>query len=752
MKTPSKLLTISAALSATISSVVVSSVVVAQPALEEVIVTAQKREQSLQDAPLAVTAFGAADVAQRGMYNVQDIGLYVPNVQVAPNPGGATSATFAIRGSTTINPAITWEATVGMYLDGVFIGKNLGGIFDVAELERVEVLRGPQGTLYGKNTVAGAINLITRRPGEEFDAYLEFGAGNYSARAMRARLDTGALGTVGEGLGAIRTSVAYSSRERDGFYDNVFLDPTVGNNPFVAPVSTSELSSLDTDAIRVDILADVTDRFSWRYNYNSSSADNTPNMGQVTNVDPAVYGFFGLGDFAGLHSLYLNSGNSRADEISNDYAIEEVSETTGHSFTMTWDLGDMTLTSITAQRDLDWRDQLDIDGTNMDLFHSARFASYEQFSQEIQVSGSDESLSYVAGIYYFTEEGDIDNPISFFGLFGSPTDNNEYGLDNSSYALYGQADFTPASAPRWTLTAGLRYTNEDKDQYITHPNASTGGVGAFDLSADDSWSNTTGTAVASYALTDESTGYLKVSQGWKAGGFNGEAPTADAFINSFDPEEVLAIELGYKARFANDRIQLNAAAFLNDISDMQFSVFLEGSGGAASTVDNAGAATIKGIELELTAQVTDALRLSANIGTLDAEYDEFIELGVDVKGSKDFPYAPETTASVALDWSMAAGPWGRLDTHVDWNFKDDYVVYANRDQNVSGQIASYDVVNARITWSDIALGETARLQVSAWGRNIFDEEYRENTIPFGLWTISYWGAPATYGLDARVSF
>ena len=267
----------------------------------------------------------------------------------------------------------------------------------------------------------------------------------------------------------------------------------------------------------------------------------------------------------------------------------------------------------------------------------------------------------------------------------------------------------------------MRYTNEDKDQYITHPNASTGGVGAFDLSADDSWSNTTGTAVASYALTDESTGYLKVSQGWKAGGFNGEAPTADAFINSFDPEEVLAIELGYKARFANDRIQLNAAAFLNDISDMQFSVFLEGSGGAASTVDNAGAATIKGIELELTAQVTDALRLSANIGTLDAEYDEFIELGVDVKGSKDFPYAPETTASVALDWSMAAGPWGRLDTHVDWNFKDDYVVYANRDQNVSGQIASYDVVNARITWSDIALGETTRLQVSAWGRNIFDD-------------------------------
>ena len=324
----------------------------------------------------------------------------------------------------------------------------------------------------------------------------------------------------------------------------------------------------------------------------------------------------------GLHALYLNDGNGRADEISNDFAIEENSETKGHSLTMTWDFGDATLTSITARRDLDWRDQLDIDGTNMDLFHSARYASYEQFSQELQLSGSNESMNYVAGLYYFTEEGDIYNPISFFGLFGAPTDNNEYGLDNRSLAIYGQADWVVPAIPELTITAGLRYTSEDKDQYIIHPNASTGGFGAFDVSADDSWSNTTGTLIASYAFTDESTGYAKISQGWKAGGFNGEAP-ADAFFDSFDPEEVVAFELGYKARLADDRVEINAAAFWNDISDMQFSVFLEGSGGAASTVDNAGAATIKGLEIELTAQLTDTLKLSANLGTLDAEYDEF---------------------------------------------------------------------------------------------------------------------------------
>jgi len=729
-----------------------SPVTYGQTVLEEIIVTAQKREQSLQDAPLAVTAFGAKDVEQRGIYNVQDIGLFVPNVQVAPNPGGATSATFAIRGSTTINPALTWEATVGMYLDGVFIGKNLGGIFDVAELERVEVLRGPQGTLYGKNTIAGAINLITRKPGEDFDAYVEVGAGNFGSQMLRARVDTGASGTVGDGLGSVRASIAYSSRERDGFYNNVALDPTFGNNPFLGEVSSTEFASLDTDALRLDVIADVTDTFSIRYNYNESSADNLPNMGQVTNVDANVYEFFGVGFLAPLQTLYLNDGNGRADEISNDFAIEEVSETKGHSLTMTWDLGSAQLTSITARRDLDWRDQLDIDGTNMDLFHSARYASYEQFSQELQLSGSTEDMNYVAGLYYFTEEGNVFNPISFFGLFGSPTDNNDYGLDNRSFAAYGQADWVLPSMPELTFTAGLRYTSEDKDQYIIHPNASTGGVGAFDVSADDSWSNVTGTLIASYAFTEDSTGYAKISQGWKAGGFNGEAPTAEAFFDSFDPEEVIAYELGYKARMADGRVEINAAAFWNDISDMQFSVFLEGSGGAASTVDNAGAATIKGLELELAAQITDALKLSANLGTLDAEYDEFIELGADVKDSKDFPYAPETTASIALDWAVGSGPWGRIDTHVDWNYKDDYVVYANRDQNVSGQIASYDVVNARLTWGGISLGESAELQVSAWGKNIFDEEYRENTIPFGLWTISYWGAPATYGVDAKITF
>lgn len=722
----------------------------AQVTLEEVIVTAQRREQSLQDAPIAITAFSAEDIDTRGIRDVQDIGLFVPNVQIAPSPGGSTGATIAIRGSTTINPALTWEPTVGLYLDGVFLGKNLGGIFEVAELERVEVLRGPQGTLYGKNTIGGAVNLVTRKPGDEFGGFAEATAGNEGYTAFRGRIETGTVGRVGEGLGQLSASFAYSTRSRDGFYDNIDSDPTGGFNPFVNPRSSNSFEDFDADAWRADIMLNVTDALSVRYSYDAASVEKEPNMGQLTDVSGAAFEAFGLGFLGDLQSLYVVPEQTRADAISNDESGFEESDVSGHALTVTYDWDGVTFKSITAQRSLEWGDKLDIDGTPMNLFTSTRLVDYDQFSQEFQLLGTSDAVDWVAGLYYFAEEGDVINPIQFFGLFGAPADRNLYGLDNTSMAAYGQLDWRATDA--LTVTAGLRYTNEEKDQYITHPNTSTGGVGAFDLKADDSWSNVTGTLVVAYDVSDSVNVYGKVAQGWKAGGFNGEAPSADAFFDSYDPEEVVSWEAGVKSRLWDNRVQLNAAAFYNDISDMQFSVFLEGTGGAASTVDNAGAATVQGLEIELAAQLTDNLRLGANYGYLDTQYDEFIELGQDVKAQKDFPYSPESTASVDLDWTIVQSTWGRVDAHIDWSYKGDYVPYTNKEQNVESQIDAYDVVNARLTIDDIELGNGMNLRVSAWGRNIFDEEYRENTIPFGLWTISYWGEPATYGVDARLSF
>ena len=726
--------------------------------IEEVIVTAQKREQSLQDTPIAITAFDKNAIDARGISTVRDLSLFAPNVQIVESPAGTSGATIAVRGSATINPAITWEPVVGLYLDGVFLGKNLGGIFDIVELERVEILRGPQGTLYGKNTVGGAINMITRKPAEVMGGELNLSVGNDSYREARLRLDSGSLGTVGQGLGEFSANVAYLKGERDGFYDNVNLDPAAGTNPFVNPKSSSEFSDLDSEVWRLDTLLQVTDTFSVRYAYDHSERDQQPSMGQLTDVNQALFDFQGVGFLGNLMELYVTPEGDRADKISNDFSNYERSEVDGHALFLDWDagnwgvLGDVTLKSITAYREMDYRDAVDIDGTNMDLFHSARDIDYEQTSQEFQLLGATDNIDYVVGLYYFDEDGDVKNPITFFGLFGQPTDNNRYGLDNDSYAIYSQAEWRPPSVDQLTVTVGIRYTDEEKDQYIDHPNTSTGGVGAFSEDDNESWDNTSGSLVLGWEFSDEILTYAKVASGWKSGGFNGEAPTAESFHDSYDPEEVTSYELGLKSRFLDDRLQVNVAAFYNEIDDMQFSVFLEGSGGAASTVNNAGEATTKGIEIEAVAQLTDSLRLGVNYGYLDSEYDKFIELGVDVKDDKDFPYAPENTASVSLDWAIGQWSWGALDLRADWIYNDDYVPYTNPSQNATSQIDSYELVNANLTLSEVQLGPDMTMQFSLWGKNLTDEEYRQNTIPFGFWTISYYGEPRTYGFDARLTF
>ncbi len=720
-------------------------------ALEEVVVTAQKREQSLQDTPIAITAFDQQQIDTRRIGDVKDLALFAPNMQIAESPGGTSGATIAIRGASTINPAITWEPVVGLYLDGIFLGKNLGGIFEVAELERVEILRGPQGTLYGKNTVGGAINLVTRLPAEEAGGQADIAVGNEGYVQGKVRADTGALGKF-------RASAAYVYGERDGFYDNVDSDPTGGANPFVNPRSSSDFNDLDSEVWRLDGIFEAMDNLSLRYSYDSSERHQQPSKGQLTDVNQAAFDAQGLTDIGMLLDLYTVSENDNADKISNDWSVEENSDTSGHGFFIDWDagdwgpMGDVTLKSLSSYRELDYKDLIDIDGSPMDLFHSGRDIDYDQYSQEFQLLGATDNVNYVMGLYYFKEEADVKNPITFFGLFGSPTDNNTYGMDNESYAAYGQAEWRPPSLERLSLTLGARYTEEDRDQYINHPNDSTGGVGAFDEQDSDSWDNFSGTFIAGWDFTDEVNGYAKVAQGWKSGGFNGEAPTAATFLEGYDPEEVVAYELGLKSRFFDNRLQVNIAAFYNDISDMQVSVFLEGSGGAASNVQNAGDATAKGLEIELAYQVLDPLRVSLNYGYLDTEYDKFIENGVDVKNDKDVPYSPDNMASLAVDWAVGSWDCGNLDLHLDWSYNDDYVPYIEPSQNATAMIDSYDIVNASLTLSEVPVGADMTMEFALWGKNITDEDYRQNTIPFGLWTVSYFGDPATYGASARLNF
>ncbi|MCB1676052.1 MAG: TonB-dependent receptor [Halioglobus sp.] len=727
--------------------------------LEEVIVTAQKREQSLQDTPVAISAFNAAALEQQGISDVYDVGQFAPNVQIVETPSNSTAATIAIRGSVTFNPAITWEPPVGLYLDGVFIGKNIGSIFDIVELERVEVLRGPQGTLYGKNTVGGAVNLITRKPSGELGGKLTVNVGNEDMYSVFGSVDTAAVDFAG---GSFKANLGLFKKERDGFTDNV---PDPFGNPLAGPPSSSAFKDINSDAARLALLWEGS-AVDIAYSFDYSDIESTPTSGQLTDV-PAGSGLDVGGGFIlpvdGVLNPYLTSDSKRASAISNDQSWYENSKTMGHALHIDWDagnwgaLGDVILRSITAYRDMQWEDIIDIDGSPLDFFHSGRDIDYDQTSQEFQLVGQTERTNYVAGLYWFTEQGDVINPISFMSIYGFPTNHNEYGMDNETIAAFGQVDWRPGwswADDRLTLSVGVRWTEEDKEQYIFHPDAFP--VIPF-TEVDDSWSNVSPTFIASWELTDDISVYGKVSEGWKSGGFNGESTTQELFVQPYDPEEVTSYELGLKSRWLDDRLQVNLAAFENKLEDMQFTVFISG-GGAASTVDNAGKATIRGFELEVLAQPIEPLTISLNYGYLDPEYDEFLEVDPftgetgDFKDSRDFPYAGENTASLGLQYDVAVYDWGHLTARLDWSYQDDYVPYVNPAQNAVSQIDSYDLLNARLTLSEIPVGDGQSLQIAAWGKNITDEDYRTSTIPFGLWAVSYFGEPRTYGLELSYQF
>ncbi len=715
----------------------------AAPMLEEIVVTAQKREQSIQDIPIAVTALDRTALERKRITKVTDISSFAPNVEIVDSPTNTTAATIAIRGASQINPAITWENSVGIYLDGVFIGKNIGAVFDIVELERVEVLRGPQGTLYGKNTVGGALNLITRKPAETFGGTLtaEFGSDGYVAG--RASVDTGEWN-------GLKSTLSFYKAERDGFADNV---PDPFDNPLAAPPSSDEFHSLDSQAARVALLWDANDSFSAAYTYDYSDQDNEPRFGQLTQVSANSFLYSG-----GIQEAYLTPDDDRRNRGSNDWAVEETSESHSHALDLSWRGDNITLRSISSYRDLQWDDLIDIDGTAVDLFHSGRSIDYESWSQEFQLNGQYDRLDYVLGLYYFREEGDVFNPITFFGSFGTPTANNRYGMENESIAAFGQADWRPpVFDDRLTISAGLRWTEEEKDQFIEQP-------GNFAGQTDDTFDNISPTLAVSWAFTDDISAYARYALGWKSGGFNGEAASPDEFFAGYDDEEVTSYELGVKSLLMDGRLQLNAAVFYNEFEDFQLSVF-EGQA-ASSVVFNIPEYENEGFELEAVALVTEDLQLSLAYGYLDAEYTEFpSDLTIFTKDEAGIPYTPENNVTLGLDWTLARENYGNWNLNVDYSYLDEHVPYIDPDQNAASQLGSRSLLNARLALTDVELGDGSIL-MALWGRNLTDQDYRINTIPFGGvdqrvdpnggsgvgWTTSYFGDPRTYGVEITYQF
>lgn len=726
--------------------------------LAPVIVTSQRREQDLQQVPVAVTAIDSDFVESRGITSIESLSTLAPNLKIESTPGNSTAAQISIRGGVTINPALTWEPTVGIYLDGVYIGKTQGSVFDVADIERIEVLRGPQGTLYGRNTLAGAINIISREPSGDFRGYAEATLGNYNLRQFRAGVDF-------DQIGPFRVKLSGMVRERDGIID-VIENPVPGLT-LAGPASSDELDSVERASALLAVAFDVSESFTVDYSFDYSTADQRPRFSQIIQVDagnifdPASPAYAGGGPIGGQYfgfplDLYVNA--DRQFDASVDGPVFEDMTTFGHSLTGTLDLGWGELKSITGYRELEWDDALDLDGSPLPLAHTSRLSDYESFSQEIQLTGGNDRFDYVTGLYYFTDEGATDNPQFFFG--GGARFDSRYGFSTDAWAAYGQLDWHLTD--RLTLTGGLRYTSEEKS---INRALSVLGPPAVPLvpegtSATETFENLSPTVIVAYQASEDVNLYAKYSEGYKSGGFNGEASTAEEVRRPYDAEEVRSYEAGLKSTFAGDTVRLNAAVFYNQHRDMQLSVFTA-QNAAASDIRNAGEATIWGIELEGTWRPTDRLTLSANYASLNTEYDEFIDAGVDVADDRSFPHAPENTFSLIADANLWADDLGRIDLSADYQYTDAYFTFPytlnpNVPQNAfNSEADARGIVNARLSWGEIPLAGN-EVEVSVWAKNLFDEEYLANFIDFGPGfgglVNGYFGDPQTYGISLRANW
>lgn len=736
-----------------------------------IVVTAQKRSENVQDVPIAISAVGSQYLDSRGVDSIDKLGAIAPNVKIERAPGSKTISQISIRGSVTINPAITWEPAVGLYLDGVYIAKAQGSIFDVADLERVEVLRGPQGTLYGRNALAGAVNLVTRKPSGEAGGSAEVTYGSFNEWKFKGVLDL-------PRMGIFSAKISGQYRRRDGLIELVPAQPSGRNRT----------DSVKSGSVLVQLRAELSDAITADYTFDYTKSDQTPPFSQLLRVnrngdprdifDPASPGYAYGGAYFPLDH-YTNP--TRVSTASIDAPVYEKSRSYGHALTLTANLGAATLKSITAYRDLAWSDGLDLDGSPLPVAFTQRITSYHAFSQELQLTGDAlaDKLKYVLGAFYFSEKAETLNPQTYFG--GATDLQSNYGSHTKAFALYAQLDYKLTDALK--LTLGARYTHEKKDisRYFRVNYDAANGITSplvvadipYGVIPDAKYNNFSPAATLAYAVTNNVNVYARFARGFKSGGFNGEtnvftAPTASCptgateLCNPYKPEKVDSYEIGLKTQLLDKRVVFNVAAFRDEHKDMQLSVFTA-STGAASIIRNAAAARIQGLEFETVLRPVDTLTINGSLAILDAKYKSFIDGGVDVSDNRAFPHAPKTTASLGVNWKVIEGDWGKLNLYGDLNYVSRYYTFpyalvtpTPSDQNAhSSESLGRTIVNLRATVSDIPIGGS-KADISVFVRNLTKEANPSNFIDFGPGfggiLLGYFPDPRTYGVSVGVKF
>ena len=695
--------------------------------IEEVIVTARKKAESVQDVPISIAAFDANSIKENGFSDTLSIDEKVPNLEI--NTFGGQPNIF-IRGVGNNDYNATTVSPVSIYLDDVVMGLTGSQISQVYDLERIEVLRGPQGTLFGRNTTGGAIAFHSNKPTDRFQSGISATVGNYERRGFEGYLN---LPLIADRLMLrLAAKTDYNEGDRENLFDGKDANGVETHS------GRASIRYLPSDKVQVDFSVHAhVDRSDFK-------------QGKPVGTFPGNTSVLGYADSSPGNTEKLNFNGKNKHYIDAEGALLKIE----------YDLGEATLKSITAFENSETDYCGDFDHSPLSLDEICFETDGDQFSQEFNINMMlNEKTDLVAGVFYLTEDIQYD---TFANLFGALPVGVALPLlagserETTTYAVFSELNFDAGNG--WSINAGIRYTYEEKDADLF----SSVVLNLFNPSAPDiapvpiipmtklvdDWSAVSGRLAVDYKFNNDVMAYASVSRGFKSGGFNLGAFFDPNELTTVDPEYLIAYELGLKSTLMDNRLQLNLATFYYDYSELQVLTFVSGSTPANPLVfalENASDAEIYGVELEIKAFPLDGLELTAGVGYLDTQYKDFEStVGGDLSGNV-LPGAPEWNINLALAYDIGLSNGMTLRLQGDYSYTDERFFNSFELESISSR-GDHDLLGARVS----LLAEGGAWDISLWGRNLADEEYVVDSTDlsgvFGFIPLFY-GDRRSYGLD-----
>lgn len=669
---------------------------------EEITVTAKKREQSIYEVPTAISAFSGAALQKQGISDLVDIGKFVPNLNVTGFSAGHTSsANPFIRGIGLQDHLITTDPGVSVYVDGVYLGRQVGQNWDLSNIERVEVLRGPQGTLYGRNSIGGAINIITLKPGADEGARVGLEVGSRGRVNTDFYADQALTDTL-----AVSVSGAFKRRDGIGEFLNI-------------PRPAADVGELRDIAARLALLWQPSADFSLLLTADGNDGENGLRP-YTTLIDEVPNG--------GLFQAGFRNSDVAANPFDNNTGQENQTQVTnqayGLSLTAEYAFNEnLSAKLIVSDRSSEYKSGLDDDSLEEDFLSFPETGFADQTSVELQLNGEYGAWDFVSGLYFFEEEGVNDQrPTVFLGFPGTFTLSQEV----ESIAVYANVGYSFSDNLR--LAGGIRYTEDEKDAAVNIND------GLIDTSASRDWDEFSWDLSLSYDLNSRLTGYGSIASGYQSGQFPprpfclfgsldftqpGNVSQPNCFVAN-DNITAINYEVGIKGR-PFDRLQLAVAAFYTDYSDLPYQV---------STTTGAGFDTRNiivdqesiGLEIEGSLAVTDNFFIHATFGTIDVDVDDPDAVA---------PLTPDITASISPEYSFSTRNGGSITLRADWSFRDEMFGEPSDDPGRFTLIDSRDLINFDFSYHS----PNEKYTVGLYGRNITDERYDQARLNTGDYVL-----------------